>query len=132
MRTQDITPELRAWIIAQAEAGHSPQSVLTAMRASGWAEDVALAAMEEVLQHRADAVKLAAKPMPDIVAGQPNGIRAHDRDKLSAYLKEKGVASGVHYPVPLHLQKSFAYLGNKRGDFLGSKSRRGFDVGYLS
>ncbi|MEK6668819.1 MAG: 2OG-Fe(II) oxygenase [Pseudomonadota bacterium] len=50
------------------------------MRASGWAEDVALAAMEEVLQHRADAVKLAAKPMPDIVAGQPNGIRAHDRD----------------------------------------------------
>lgn len=80
MSKQDITPELRAWIIAQAEAGHSPQSVLTAMRASGWEEDVALAAMEEVLQPRSDAVKLAAKPMPDIVPGQPNVVRAHDRD----------------------------------------------------
>jgi len=78
--SQDITPELRAWIIAQAEAGHSPQSVLTAMRASGWEEDVALGAMEEVLQGRASAVKLAAKPMPDVATGHPNVVRAHDRD----------------------------------------------------
>jgi len=80
MSTQDIIPELRAWIIAQAEAGHSPQSVLTAMRASGWEEGVALAAMEGVLQNRADTAKPTAKPMPDIAAGQANVVRAHDRD----------------------------------------------------
>jgi prolyl 4-hydroxylase len=47
---QQITPELRQWIIAQAQAGHPPDSVLTAMRASGWEEDVAIAAMEDTLQ----------------------------------------------------------------------------------
>lgn len=80
MSTQDITPELRAWIIAQAEAGHSPASVLAAMRASGWTEDVALQAMEDVLQSRAEALRLAPKPMPDIAADAPNVVRAHDRD----------------------------------------------------
>lgn len=89
MRTQDITPELRAWIVAQAEAGHSPQVVLTAMRASGWEEDVALQAMEEVLQDRVTALDLASPeqmppltpmPMPDIAREHGNVIRAHDRD----------------------------------------------------
>lgn len=80
MTTQDITPELREWIIAQAEAGHSPQSVLAAMQASGWTEDVALAAMEEVLQQRVDGLALAGKPMPDIPTGPVNVVRAHDRD----------------------------------------------------
>ena len=47
---QAITPELRQWIIAQAQAGHPPDSVLQAMRASGWDEDVAIAAMEDTLQ----------------------------------------------------------------------------------
>ena len=53
MSAQQITPELRDWIIAQAEAGHPPQAVLTAMQASGWEEGVALAAMEDVLHARA-------------------------------------------------------------------------------
>jgi len=48
--TQAITPELRQWIVAQAQAGHKPDAVLASMRASGWAEDVALAAMEQTLQ----------------------------------------------------------------------------------
>jgi len=47
---QAVTPELRQWIIAQAQAGHQPEAVLQAMRASGWSEDVAIAAMEETLQ----------------------------------------------------------------------------------
>jgi prolyl 4-hydroxylase len=47
---QAITPELRQWIVAQAQAGHKPEEVLAAMRASGWTEDVAIAAMEETLQ----------------------------------------------------------------------------------
>jgi dTDP-4-amino-4,6-dideoxygalactose transaminase len=32
-------------------------------------------------------------------------------------MREKGVPSAVFYPMPLHLQKCFAYLGYKEGDF---------------
>ena len=45
------------------------------------------------------------------------GEAGTDRDALAAFLKEQGVATGVHYPIPLHLQKAFEYLGYKRGDF---------------
>jgi prolyl 4-hydroxylase len=47
---QAVTPELRQWIVAQAQAGHKPEVVLQAMKASGWTEDVAIAAMEDTLQ----------------------------------------------------------------------------------
>ena len=33
------------------------------------------------------------------------------------YLNENGVATGLHYPVPLHLQNCFKNLGYKKGDF---------------
>ena len=36
MSEQLVTPELRLWIVAQAQAGHKPEAVLQAMRASGW------------------------------------------------------------------------------------------------
>ncbi len=44
-------------------------------------------------------------------------IRVVQRDGLMDFLKEKGIATGIHYPVPLHLQSSLAYLGYKDGDF---------------
>ena len=49
MTVQQVTPELRQWIVAQAQAGHKPDAVLDSMRASGWQEDVAIQAMEDVL-----------------------------------------------------------------------------------
>lgn len=39
------------------------------------------------------------------------------RDKLREELKSKGIADGIHYPIPLHLQPAYNYLGYKRGDF---------------
>ena len=53
--TQQITPELRSWIIEQAQAGHSAESVLQSMKASGWDEDVAVDAMESTLRGHLDA-----------------------------------------------------------------------------
>lgn len=44
-------------------------------------------------------------------------LLAPRRDELAAALKEKGVGTSIYYPLPLHLQKCFQYLGHKEGDF---------------
>jgi dTDP-4-amino-4,6-dideoxygalactose transaminase len=44
-------------------------------------------------------------------------LRVKDRDKLRAYLINAGIGSAVYYPLPLHLQECFRYLGYKGGDF---------------
>jgi dTDP-4-amino-4,6-dideoxygalactose transaminase len=44
-------------------------------------------------------------------------IRAPQRDELQAYLKENGIYTGIHYPIPIHQQKAFTYLGYQNGDF---------------
>lgn len=44
-------------------------------------------------------------------------VRVKNRDEVQAKLKEKGIPTAVHYPMPLHLQECFAYLGYKKGDF---------------
>ena len=49
-------------------------------------------------------------------------IRVPSRDEVQAYLKEHGVSTEIYYPVPLHLQKCFAYVGNGAGDFPASEA----------
>jgi dTDP-4-amino-4,6-dideoxygalactose transaminase len=44
-------------------------------------------------------------------------VRTPKRDALARHLKERGVASAVYYPVPLHLQPAHRPLGYKAGDF---------------
>jgi UDP-2-acetamido-2-deoxy-ribo-hexuluronate aminotransferase len=44
-------------------------------------------------------------------------VRVQNRDELQAKLKDKAIPTAVHYPVPLHLQECFQYLGLKQGDF---------------
>ncbi len=44
-------------------------------------------------------------------------IKAPDRDRVQAYLSEAGIATGIHYPIPIHLQPAFQDLGYRLGDF---------------
>ena len=44
-------------------------------------------------------------------------IRVPDRHRFMAGLFEKGVATSIHYPIPIHLQEAYAHLGYSRGSF---------------
>ena len=84
MSAQPITAELRRWIVAQAAAGHTAPTVIAAMQASGWAEDVARSALETTLRGQgtdtgeALAGDPVRSPVPGagLFAGQPRQLAA--------------------------------------------------------
>jgi prolyl 4-hydroxylase len=93
---QAVTPELRAWIIEQATAGHKPEVVLESMRASGWNEDSAVAALEEVLNRfLEDRVKQAVPPPPVRV---PEPLPQGTRTTIWAGDREVKVLVSLHDP----------------------------------
>ncbi len=60
--------------------------------------------------------------LPEVLPGRTHVwhqyvIRAPRRDELQSHLKSKGIGCGVFYPLPLHLQPCFKYLGYKEGAF---------------
>jgi prolyl 4-hydroxylase len=84
---QQVTPELRAWIIEQARAGHQPEAVLASMKASGWEEDVAITALEETLRGFLDERAAHTQMLPPPVTvpepaleRSPAVLRTPDRD----------------------------------------------------
>ena len=79
MASQPITAELRRWILAQAAAGHPRDVVLDAMKVSGWAEAVAIAALDATLANPDATTDATAPPRPlpgaRLAAGMPT-VRA--------------------------------------------------------
>ncbi|MBI2541504.1 DegT/DnrJ/EryC1/StrS family aminotransferase, partial [Candidatus Woesearchaeota archaeon] len=64
--------------------------------------------LDVVLPHEAD----YARHVYHIYA-----IRAKNRDRLRDFLGKNGVSTGVHYPIPVHLQKAYSFMGLKKGAF---------------
>lgn len=84
-QTQHITPQLRQWIVEQAEGGHSADAVLKSMLASGWQEEVAIEAMETTLRSHLEE-KAAKEGLPPAIPvpepqleGSPLYLDAGDR-----------------------------------------------------
>ncbi|MFN3375936.1 MAG: 2OG-Fe(II) oxygenase [Burkholderiaceae bacterium] len=83
---QAITPELRRWIVEQAQAGHSAQVVLQSMLDAGWDEAVATEAMESTLREHLEGVAREqglppAVPVPDLdLDDSPTVLDAGDRE----------------------------------------------------
>jgi dTDP-4-amino-4,6-dideoxygalactose transaminase len=44
-------------------------------------------------------------------------VRTDDREGLMTFLKDAGIGTGIHYPIPLHLQKAYRELNYVAGDF---------------
>ncbi|MGD0695538.1 MAG: DegT/DnrJ/EryC1/StrS family aminotransferase [Terriglobia bacterium] len=44
-------------------------------------------------------------------------VRVQDRDQLQQYLSDAHIGTGIHYPIPLHLQQAYSSFGFKEGDF---------------
>lgn len=44
-------------------------------------------------------------------------VMVEDRERVMTKLKENGIETGIHYPIPLHLQKAYSYKGYRVGDF---------------
>lgn len=79
MSVQHATPALKSWIVEQTEAGHSAESVLAAMAASGWDEGVALSALEMVLLDRLATHQSSLGGLPELVHQGHSEVWAFDR-----------------------------------------------------
>ena len=44
-------------------------------------------------------------------------VRVPEREAFMKALAEKGISCGVHYPVPVHLQDAYRFMGKKKGSF---------------
>ena len=94
--TQQITPELRQWIVAQASAGQPPEAVLQSMVDSGWNEEVAMTALEETLRgFLADHAKANNLPNPVVV---PEPMSMAGEVTLPALDREVQVLTSMRNP----------------------------------
>jgi dTDP-4-amino-4,6-dideoxygalactose transaminase len=77
---------------------------------------------QRVAARYAELLKDMPLQLPAVTAGNESAwhlytVRAPRRDELKKHLDANAIGNAVHYPMPLHLQKAYANLGYKAGDF---------------
>ncbi len=77
---------------------------------------------QRVAARYAELLKDTPLQLPAVTAGNESAwhlytVRSPRRDELKQHLDANGIGNAVHYPMPLHLQKAYAGLGYKPGDF---------------
>ena len=75
---------------------------------------------QEIAQKILGALKNLPVKLPEVPAGYQHvfhqfTLRVKNRDEVVKQLTEKGIASGIYYPVPIHLQKAYAHFNFKVG-----------------
>ncbi len=77
-----------------------------------------------IARHYDDRLKGSGVVTPEIPEGGRHVFHCYvvrvpggKRDDLRKYLADRGIGTGVHYPVPIHLQEASAFLGYRQGDF---------------
>jgi len=108
--TQTITPQLRAWIVTQAQDGFSPEVVLKSMLNSGWCEDVAINALETTLRDHLQSTQ-AMQPTVTMSPTVPVPKLALDEAPLYLDLEDKRVSVLVSIQSP-----NIVVLGNFLSD----------------
>jgi dTDP-4-amino-4,6-dideoxygalactose transaminase len=66
---------------------------------------------------RSEAVRIPYEPTWSRAVYHLYVIRTDDREEMMNHLKRAGIGTGIHYPIPLHLQKAYASLNYSLGDF---------------
>ena len=72
---------------------------------------------QELLGAAHEGIKLPYEPSWAKAVYHLYVVRVQNRDQLQKHLAEASIGAGLHYPVPLHLQKAYRNLGYRKGDF---------------
>lgn len=96
------------------------QATILSVKLKHYKKDLAL--RQEVAQKYTKALREKDTILPYVdknttSAWAQYSIRVKNRDEIQAKLKENEIPTAVHYPMPLHLQECFKYLGHKQGNF---------------
>jgi len=96
------------------------QCAVVDVKLKHYAKDLAL--RQEVAEKYTKALKNKDLVLPFVderatSAFAQYSIRVKNRDDVQVKLKEQGIPTAVHYPMPLHLQEAFEYLSYQKGDF---------------
>ena len=80
------------------------------------------ARIRDIASHFNEKLAVTGLKLPSEANGRKHAwhqyvIRTSKRDELAKALADSEIATAIHYPIPLHLQPSFQYLGYKNGDF---------------
>jgi dTDP-4-amino-4,6-dideoxygalactose transaminase len=71
----------------------------------------------ELLDETEEGIRLPFEPAWSKAAFHLYVIQVQNREQLQKHLGEAGIGTGIHYPIPLHLQNAYKHLGYRQGDF---------------